>query len=154
MIADPSKQLDIEEGTVGFTKFVLESKHALRLDLPPLLLVNNLKSAWNRVVLMCEEGEVTVCMQDGLLFHLVVGKDGLIIDEEGVCVGDGFVLGDIVQLEGHAVCALVQHGMPIEEFRGNQVLDYFAIPHPLSKLIIIINYLIIKFIPFSDISPG
>lgn len=61
----------------------------------------------------------------------MVGEDGLIIDEEGVCVGDGFVLGDIVQLEGHAVGALVQHGMAVEEIWGNQVFDYFAIPHPL-----------------------
>ena len=93
---------------------------------------------------MREEGEVAVCVQDGLLFHLVVGKNWLIIDEEGVCVGDCFVLGDVVELEGHAVYALVQYRMAIEEFGGNQVLNYLAIPHPLPKLIIIINNPIIS----------
>lgn len=93
---------------------------------------------------MREVGEVAVCVQDGLLFHLVVGVRGLVFDEEGVCVGDGLVLGDIVELEGHAVGALVQHRMAVEEFGGNQVLDYFAIPHPLPKLIIIINKSIIS----------
>lgn len=46
-IADPPQQLDAEEGAVGLGELVLEPEHALRLDLPPLLLVNNLKSAWN-----------------------------------------------------------------------------------------------------------
>lgn len=91
------------------------------------------------MLLVREVWEVAVCVQYGLLFHLVVGEDGLIIDEEGVSVGDCFILGDIVQLESHAVGAFVQHGMTIEKFWGNQVLDYLAIPHPLPKLIIIIN---------------
>lgn len=59
------------------------------------------------MLLVREVGEITICVQDGLLFHLVVGEDGLIIDEKGVGVGDSFVLGDIVQFEGHAVCTLV-----------------------------------------------
>lgn len=99
----------------------------------------------NPLLLVREVGEVAIGMQDGLLFHLVVGEDGLVFDEERVSVGDCLVLGDIVELEGHAVGALVQHGMTVEEFGGNQVLDYFAIPHPLPKLIIIINKAILHF---------
>lgn len=43
-IADPSQQPDVKEGAIGLTELVLESEDALRLDLPPLLLVSNLKS--------------------------------------------------------------------------------------------------------------
>lgn len=74
-------------------------------------------------------GEITVEMRGGgLVFVGGVGgeEDG---GGEGIGVGGGFALGEVVQLEGHAVDALVEDGDRVEEARVEKVFDYLAISH-------------------------
>jgi hypothetical protein len=48
---------------------------------------------------------------------------------EGIGIGCGFALGEVIQLERDAVDSLVENGDRIEEARVQKVFDYLAISH-------------------------